>query len=249
MNNNGIVGIIDGDILIYRSCHKALKENLDVTSVFDDLYDDLCDQMACTSYSLHISGPGNFRKNLKQGFTKYKGKRKEKPSNYNFIRDYVVKKYDTVTVPLYEADDTACIEGTKYLKDNQLFMVATVDKDWKMIGGLFYNMQYKSLTAISTHDAIEMFHKQLITGDSVDNIPGLFGLGIKKAEKIVKGKTLKGQFEAIIKTYKKMHPDDYIERLNIMGTLLYLVKDYDDPKWNIDYWNKYLDEVENTTKI
>lgn len=248
--NNGIVGIIDGDILIYRSCHKALKDNLDVTSVFDDLYEELTDQMACTRYSLHISGKGNFRKNLKQGFTNYKGKRKDKPANYHFIRDYVIKKYDTVTVPLYEADDTACIEGTKYLKEGQLFMVATVDKDWKMIGGLFYNMQYKSLTAIGKHEAIEYFHKQLITGDSVDNIPGLFGMGVKKADKIVKGKNLKEQFDAIIKTYKKMHPDDYVDRLNAMGQLLYLIKDYDDEKWNIDFWNKYLDEnIEEETKV
>lgn len=247
--SKGIIGIIDGDILIYRACHRALKHNLVVTSVFDDLYDDLCEQMACTEYSLHISGTGNFRKNIKQGFTKYKGTRKTKPTNYTFIRDYVIKKYDTVTVPLYEADDTACIEGTKYLKDEQLFMVATVDKDWKMIGGLFYNMQYKSLGAISRIEAIEYFHKQLITGDSVDNIPGLFGLGIKKAEKILDGKDIKGQFEAIIKTYKKMHPEDYVERLNVMGILLFLVKDYDDEKWNIEYWNRYLDEVTNTTKI
>lgn len=247
--SKGIIGIIDGDILIYRACHRALKHNLVVTSVFDDLYDDLCEQMACTEYSLHISGTGNFRKNIKQGFTKYKGTRKTKPTNYTFIRDYVIKKYDTVTVPLYEADDTACIEGTKYLKDEQLFMVATVDKDWKMIGGLFYNMQYKSLSAISKIEAIEYFHKQLITGDSVDNIPGLFGLGIKKAEKILDGKDIKGQFEAIIKTYKKMHPEDYVERLNVMGILLFLVKDYDDEKWNIEYWNRYLDEVTNTTKI
>ncbi len=248
MSKKGIVGIIDGDILIYRSCHKALKENLDVTSVFDDLYEELQDQMACTEYSLHISGPGNFRKNLKQGFTKYKGKRKEKPANYTFIRDYVIKNYDTVTVPLYEADDTASIEGTKYLKEGQLFMVATVDKDWKMIGGLFYNTQYKSLTAIGKLEAIEYFHKQLITGDSVDNIPGIYGMGIKKVEKLLKGKTIKQQFEAIIKTYKKHHPEDYLERLNIMGQLLYLVKDYDQ-KWSIEYWNDYLDEVEKSTKV
>jgi len=247
--SKGIIGIIDGDILIYRACHRALKHNLLVTSVFDDLYDDLCEQMACSEYSLHISGTGNFRKNIKQGFTKYKGTRKTKPTNYTFIRDYVIKKYDTVTVPLYEADDTASIEGTKYLKDEQLFMVATVDKDWKMIGGLFYNMQYKSLTAISTIEAIEYFHHQLITGDSVDNIPGLFGLGKKKAEKILNGKNIKDQFKAIIKTYKTMHPEDYVERLNVMGILLYLVKDYDDEKWNIEYWDKYLNEVTNTTKV
>ena len=97
--------------------------------------------------------------------------------------------------------------------------------------------------------AVEYFHHQLITGDSVDNIPGLFGLGKKKAEKILNGKDIKGQFEAIIKTYKKMHPEDYVERLNVMGTLLYLVKDYDDEKWNIEYWNRYLNEITDTTKV
>ena len=26
-------------------------------------------------------------------------------------------------------------------------------------------------------------------------------------------------------------------------------KDYDDEKWNIEYWDKYLNEVTNTTKV
>lgn len=241
MSKNSIIGIIDGDILIYRACHKALKENLDVTSVFDDLYEDLIDQMACTKYSLHISGTGNFRKKLKQGFTKYKGKRKSKPANYFFLRDYILKNYDVITAATYEADDTASIEATKYLKNNQWFMLGTVDKDWIMIGGMMYNMQYQSLKVYTLAQGAEFFHKQLITGDSVDNIPGIEGMGPKKAEKLLKGKNLKEQFEAVIKAYKKHYPKDYVERLNAMGVLLYLVKDYDDPLWNIEFWKEYLD--------
>lgn len=238
-----MIGIIDGDILVYRACHKALKDNLDVTATFDNLYEELQDQMACESYSLHISGGGNFRKDLKQGFTKYKGKRKEKPANYLFLRDYIMKNYDTITVANYEADDTASIEGTSYLKAEKLFMVATVDKDWKMIGGLFYNTQYKTLSAIGRHQAISHFHKQLIMGDSVDNIPGIYGLGVKKVEKILKGKDIYQEFEAIKKTYEKHHPEDWEDRLNVMGKLLYLVKDYNDPFWNITFWKEYLDGV------
>ena len=237
-----MIGIIDGDILVYRACHKALKEGLQVTEVFDQLYEDLQDQMACESYSLHISGGGNFRKDLKQGFTKYKGKRKEKPGNYKFLRDYILKNYDTITVANYEADDTASIEGTSYLRAEKLFMVATVDKDWKLIGGLFYNTQYKTLSAISNEEAMQYFHMQLITGDSVDNIPGVYGMGIKKAERLLKGKSLPEQFESIIRAYKKHYPENWEERLTTMGIMLYLVKDYDDPRWSINWWKEYLNE-------
>ena len=249
MNNKGIVGIIDGDILIYRACHKALKENKDVTSVFDDLYDDLIEQMACTKYSLHISGSGNFRKKLRQGFTKYKGKRKEKPANYYFLRDYILKNYDVVTAATYEADDTASIEASGYLKTGQWFMLGTVDKDWIMIGGMFYNMQYQSLKVYSPIEAAAHFHKQLITGDSVDNIPGIRGMGPKKAEKLLAGKNLKEQFDAIIETYKEHFPEDYMDRLTTMGILLYLVKDYDDPMWNVDFWKEYLNGLNESAKV
>ena len=241
--SKGIIGIIDGDILIYRACHRSLKLNLDVTSTFDELYEDLMQQMACSSYSLHISGSGNFRKDLKQGFTKYKGTRKEKPANYMFLRDYIFKKYDVITAATYEADDTASIEATKYLRNGTWFMLGTVDKDWKMIGGMFYNMQYQSLQTFSHAQSAEFFNLQLITGDSVDNIPGIYGMGQKKAEKLLKGKNLIEQLEAIQGAYKEHYPDDHEKRLNAMGVMLYLVKDYADPMWNVEFWKEYLNGI------
>ena len=238
-----MIGIIDGDILIYRACHKSLKENLDVTATFDQLLEDLYDQMACSSYSLHISGGGNFRKKLKQNFTVYKGKRKEKPANYLFLRNYILKNHDVISVPFYEADDTAAIEATIYQNEGKLYTLATIDKDWIQIGGIIYNMQYKSLKAYSTAEAISFFHHQLVMGDAVDNIPGIYGMGKKKAEKLLKGKSLIRQFAAIRRLYKEVHGNDSDGILNSMGRLLYLVREYDAKLWCVEDWLEYLNET------
>jgi DNA polymerase-1 len=239
-NNNGVTGIIDGDILIYRSCHKALKDKIDVKLAFDNLLQDLKEDIACDNYSLHISEGGNFRKLIDQKFTVYKGKRKEKPENYVQLKDYVIKNYDCIGAHNFEADDTASIEANELLKNGKLFILATVDKDWKQIGGLFYNTHYKSLSVSDKFECIKYFHLQLLTGDSVDNVPGIYGIGPVKAEKILKDKNVIEQFDTIIETYKEYYPEDYNDRLNTMGILLYLVKSYKDPQWSIDWWKKYL---------
>lgn len=247
MEQNKIRGIVDGDILIYRACHKALKDNKDVRNVFDDLYEELQSDMACDDYSLHISQGGNFRKLIKQKFTVYKGKRRDKPENYVLLKDYVIKKYDCISAHNFEADDTACIEATELMNLGKLFILATIDKDWKQIGGLFYNTQYKSLTAESKFDCIGYFHKQLLTGDQVDNVPGIYGIGPVKADKILKDKNISEQFETIIETYKEYYPEDWEGRLTTMGMLLYLVKNYKHPQWNIQWWKEYLQKVSNET--
>jgi hypothetical protein len=243
---NKIIGIVDGDVLVYRACNKAIKDNLDVRKTFDEIYEEVKMNTACDEYSLHISGGGNFRKEIQQTFLNYKGKRRDKPDNYLECRDYVAKKYKPIMVPNYEADDTASVEAFKYIKNKQLYMLITLDKDWKTIGGLFYNLLYNNLSAVSKVEGIEFFHQQLLTGDAVDNIPGIEGVGPVKANKILKNKSLNEQFEAVIKAYKKHYPEDFLSRLNVMGTMLYLIKDFKDhSQWSIEYWRNYLNGVQS----
>ena len=241
---NKIIGIVDGDVLIYRACNKSIKDNLNVEKTFDEIYEEVKDNTACDQYSLHISGGGNFRKQIEQDFLKYKGKRREKPENYIACRDYVIKKYKPTMVKNYEADDTASVEAFKYIKNGQLYMLITLDKDWKTIGGLFYNLLYNNLSAVSKNEGIEFFHQQLLTGDAVDNVPGIEGIGPVKAKKLLKNKSLNEQFESIIRAYKKHYPEDGISRLNVMGTMLFLIKDFkDNSKWSIEYWRGYLNGI------
>ncbi len=240
-----MIGIVDGDVLIYRACHKSIKDNLDVNKTFDDIYEEVKDEIQCDEYSLHVSGHGNFRKKIDQTFIKYKGKRKDKPENFIKCKNYVIKKYKPTSVDLFEADDTASVEATRYLNTGQPYILITVDKDWQMIGGMFYSLMHKYIKPISKSESCEFLHKQLLTGDSVDNIPGIQGIGNIKASKILKGKDLKKQFESIIKTYKKYHPYDYEDRLNCMGKMLFLIKDFkNNSNWDIDYWKRYIKDVQ-----
>jgi len=239
---NKVIGLIDGDVLIYRAINKSEKDNIKPNDAFDIVLEAIKRETACQEYSLHVSGKGNFRKEIKQPYTIYKGKRKDKPPQFRALKDYIIEKYKPIMHDGLEADDTISIEANEYIKQNQLYMLITIDKDLKTIGGLFYNLMYNNLIAVSTTDAIEFFHEQLLTGDTVDNIPGIEGVGKVKAGKILKDKNIKEQFESIVNAYKKHYGQDHRNRLEVMGKMLFLLKKLDD-NWTINYWKGYINGI------
>ena len=242
MNINKMIGLIDGDVLIYRAIHKSEKDNTKPNDTFDSIMKQVKIDTACQEYTLHVSGKGNFRREIEQPYTVYKGQRKEKPPQFRDLKEYVIKTYNPVMHDGLEADDTISIEASKYIKINQLYMLITIDKDLKNIGGLFYNLMHNNLIAVSKKESIEFFHEQLLTGDFVDNIPGIEGIGKVKAGKILADKTIKEQFESIIDAYKTHYKKDHRNRLEVMGKMLYLLKHIDD-KWTINFWKGYIKNV------
>ena len=228
--------------LIYRAIHKSEKDNTKPNDTFDSIMKQVKIDTACQEYTLHVSGKGNFRREIEQPYTVYKGQRKEKPPQFRDLKEYVIKTYNPVMHDGLEADDTISIEASKYIKINQLYMLITIDKDLKNIGGLFYNLMHNNLIAVSKKESIEFFHEQLLTGDNVDNIPGIEGIGKVKAGKILADKTIKEQFESIIDAYKTHYKKDHRNRLEVMGKMLYLLKHIDD-KWTINFWKGYIKNV------
>ena len=239
---NKVIGLIDGDVLIYRAINKSEKDNIKPNDAFDIVLEAIKRETACQEYSLHVSGKGNFRKEIKQPYTVYKGKRKDKPPQFRALKEYIIEKYKPIMHDGLEADDTISIEANEYIKQNRLYMLITIDKDLKTIGGLFYNLMYNNLIAVSTIDAIEFFHEQLLTGDTVDNIPGIEGVGKVKAGRILKDKNIKEQFESIVNAYKKHYGQDHRNRLEVMGKMLFLLKKLDD-NWTINYWKGYINGI------
>ena len=77
-------------------------------------------------------GERNFRKEL---YPSYKGNRTQpKPLMYEMLLDYVVNKFDVVTLPTLEADDVARI----VYEDNDTFkysekVIVSIDKDFYTI--------------------------------------------------------------------------------------------------------------------
>ena len=114
----------------------------------------------------------------------YKGNRiQPKPLHYEAIRKYLRDKWGAVTTDGYEADDALGIN------QDDSSCIATIDKDLNMIPGFHYNWQKDQFFDVNGADASFFFYKQLLTGDSTDNIVGLPGVGPVKAEKILAGHT------------------------------------------------------------
>lgn len=111
----------------------------------------------------------------------YKGNRTEpKPIHYDAVRQYLLEKHKATLVSGMEADDAIGIEAFQ----NES-IIASIDKDLDMIAGVHYNFVKKYFYFISENEAHYNLCLQMLTGDPVDNIPGLPGIGPKKATKML----------------------------------------------------------------
>jgi 5'-3' exonuclease len=94
----------------------------------------------------------------------------------------------------------------------------TIDKDLDMIRGWHYNFVKEQLYYVTEKEAIKNFYTQILTGDRVDNIPGLKGIGPVKAKKILDGcETEDSLFKAVLDKY-----DNDIDKLTERGRLLWI---------------------------
>lgn len=71
----------------------------------------------------------------------------------------------------------------EYLEDSLETVICSRDKDLRMVPGYHYswsagkNHKEKELYYVSEIEGLRNFYGQMLTGDTVDNIPGLFGVG------------------------------------------------------------------------
>lgn len=133
---------------------------------------------------------------------KYKGTRQAyKPFHYKNVRDYMIKTWGASVVDGIEADDAI---GIMQYKGNCKDVVCTIDKDLNMIEGLHYNYQTQAMFDISKMQALYRFHEQILTGDTVDNIPGIYRMGPVGAAKVLEGcLTEEDMFWAVLNAYEE----------------------------------------------
>ena len=218
--------LIDADIYVYRIANAA-KEETDkkrvlrtVQSTIEDLL--LYDLPDCDEYELHLTdGKDNFRK-AKAVTVPYKGNRKdvERPKHYQLIRDYMVEYYDATMSYTIEADDMLAIRQNELGLAHSI--IVSLDKDLDQCAGWHYNFLKKQKYYVSQDEAILNLAKQFLTGDRVDNIVGVKGIGPVKAQKLLGDcKDWDAMWEIIV---DKLGYDRAIEN----GHLLYMLRTEDD---------------------
>lgn len=215
------VAIIDADILVYRFGFASNNDSEDVAirtiaHFLEDLV--MLELPHCQRWSLHLTGKRNFRNEIAVT-APYKGNRKsEKPVHYKLIRDYLVYGWDAVVWDGMEADDAIAIEATELKGDG---VIVSLDKDLDQVVGWHYNFVKDNLYYVDQETADYNFYKQFLTGDAVDNIKGVHGIGPKKAEKLLQDKTPVEMWEVIVEHLG-------YERAMENGHLLYMLRSVND---------------------
>lgn len=129
----------------------------------------------------------NFRKDI---FPSYKGNRTQpKPTMYDLLMDYIISKYEVVTLPTLEADDVARI----VFEDKENFphsekVIVSIDKDFYTVPNVNFLRDLndnKVVEFISAEVADYNLKLQVITGDSVDGYYGIPMWGKAKAKKFL----------------------------------------------------------------
>ena len=136
----------------------------------------ICEGAECEDYVVYLTGKGNYREELAT-IREYKGNRKsEKPTHYQAIKDYLMEVHDAVVVDGMEADDAIGMAG--YVNGD---IMASIDKDLNCVPGWHYDWNKQELYEVTEEEADRFFYTQLLTGDSTDNIPGLYQMTGKRA--------------------------------------------------------------------
>lgn len=174
----------------------------------------------------------------------YKGNRKDvvKPFHTSNIINYVLANYDVKVANGFEADDYMMIDCYKDL-DNTI--ICTRDKDLRQGGkhhfgwecGLQPQFGPKEIDPFGeivlsanrkkiVGEGIKFFYSQLLTGDTVDNIPGLPGCGVVKTfELLGELETELDLYTAVEAAYADKYGEgDHLSFLQEQAMLLWMVR-------------------------
>ena len=214
--------LIDGDIICYRASFSAQDGTpQEAHQKADDLIEYIWEKTidipfpSPDDYHVYLTGKNNFRTEVGKS-APYKGNRKsERPIHLNYVRDYLQEKYPCTMSEGEEADDLIAIEATNLGPDT---VIASIDKDFMQVPCRHYNFLKGQWVTVEEFDGLKFFYSQILTGDAVDNIIGLYRVGPKTAEKMLKDcKTEQELYKACVDAY-----DGDVDRVLENARLLWL---------------------------
>jgi len=181
--------LLDSDILGYRIAFACENETVDVAKHRLDHYitdilmcgvDNTFKDCFCDSWQLYLTGKNNFRYGVATTVP-YKGNRvAPKPQHLQALRQHMIEEWGASVTDGDEADDAIAIDGTTL---GLSCVMVSLDKDFDQIPGWHYNFVKKIGYFVDERQGLYSFYKQILTGDTADNIQGLAGIGPVKAAK------------------------------------------------------------------
>lgn len=247
-----MIALIDADILLY-SIPFTLQEGYGDEAVLepdamlylgpriDNAIDKILTGSGCSDYELYLTGDGNFRCDVAT-LQPYKGGRPSRPLLYEAAKEYMFTQHPTVLSYGCEADDAIAIA---HMDDPEVTVICTIDKDLDNVPGAHYRwpiirkeeeVSPAKLYDVHPDEARYNFWVQMLTGDSVDKILGVPGVGKKKAEKMLdmlmdEATQARLVFNEYIRYYTDKKPELGINPMDAFmenGNLIWICQERDD---------------------
>lgn len=249
--------LLDGDIFAYEVGFAAEwgKEGDEIPS-FDYvqyLLESLINRILVDTEStkdpiIYLTGKGNFREKICT-LLPYKGNRDKthKPFHYNNIRIHLKGAYNAIEVEGIEADDAMSIHQMQNLSS---VITCSRDKDLKMVPGWHYSWELHNQPSWGPYYVVDpgwlelqqrknyktlhgvgkaWFYAQCLTGDKVDNIPGIPKCGPVKAYNILKDfEDEEDLYSRVLEEYCKYYKADAEAMLLEQGRLLWMIREVDE---------------------
>jgi hypothetical protein len=216
-----MIAVVDADILVYRFGFASEGDPAEFALArLSEFLDDLYMNLNVDDVIGYLTGSGNFRNEIAVT-APYKGNRTDnaKPYHFGLLREYMEKSWNFEVVNGMEADDALGIYA--YEHDPEDYILVTIDKDINMIRGHHYNFVKEEQYFVTEEEAIRNFYTQILTGDKVDNIVGLKGIGPVKAKRILEKCTNENEmYQAVLEAYEG---DD--KRVLENGQLLWILRE------------------------
>ncbi len=185
--------LVDGDIFSYRAAYSSRDGTPEeAIAKVDDILHHVKERLdpygINRDFRVFLTGKGNFRYEVAKT-AEYKGNRKtvEKPIHLPAVRNHLLLKYNSRLSEGEEADDLIAIAATA-IGPKKCIIVST-DKDFNQLEATIYNPFHDTITVIDKWTGLVNFYTQVLTGDTVDNIKGIYKVGPVKAAKLLEGAT------------------------------------------------------------
>jgi len=226
-----MIVLFDGDVIVYRCAFAVEKEFLgwggrvgvwNLRYTMSHFIENILEKFDTQAYLIYLGeSNGKTYRTEECKHIDYKGNRRNlrKPCLYRVAREILKRDYNTRVVEGIEADDALGINQTKET------VIVSVDKDLRMIPGRHYNPMKDSHIKVKdpgkiwkrTYDkgdkkvtkvystGFAAFATQMITGDTVDNIPGIRGKGpIAAYEYLNECKSIEDYWSKVCSVYKEL---------------------------------------------
>ena len=191
---------LDTDYIWHR---KELKEEHEALNLVDTIMRDIRARYDDGTLQVYLTTEMPTFRDFIAKRRRYKAGRGVKPTHYGAIREHLINEWSAVVTEGEEADDAIGIAADL---DS---VIVSFDKDLDQIPGLHYDWTEKEEYEVSKKDATIFFYSQILSGDATDNVPGLEGIGEKKAQFILHNvKSPKEAWDRVLEKYIQHYGDD-----------------------------------------